>query len=349
MPDLTTCTRIAATAVVISAFSLQSGSLAQTPEDDVAIQEPPGPKAAALFGAKWWASRQAPSPIGSYSLGCLAGGGELPESGPTWQAMRLSRNRNWGHRTTIAFITELSEKVAEFEGWKGLYVGDIGNPRGGPMLSDHRSHQVGLDVDIWLLPPDRLDLTLEERETLSATSVRSQDQKSVNDFWRPTHMDVLRAAAEDPRVDRIFITAPAKIWMCERAGENREWLQKIRPYWGHHYHFHVRLKCPDDAPDCVTQKPGVAWLSNGGDGCDESLDWWVTDALLPPDPDAPPPPKVRGPRDYVMAELPASCQVVLDAPGIGPDPVDSPDLRHPPRRPWVRRSAEHTALRQSGL
>ncbi len=349
MLELKTGIRIAAAAILISAVSLQSDCLAQTSGDEIAAQDPPGPKAAALFGSKWWGSRQVPSPIGSYSLGCLAGGGELPETGPTWQAMRLSRNRNWGHHSTVAFVKELSEKVATFDGWKGLYVGDIGNPRGGPMMSDHRSHQVGLDVDIWLFPPDRLDLTVEERETLSAISVRSQDLRSVNDFWRPTHMDVLRTAAEDPRVDRIFITAPAKIWMCARAGDDRDWLQKIRPYWGHHYHFHVRLKCPADAPDCVTQKPSVAWLSNGGDGCDETLDWWITDALKPPDPDAPEPPKVRGPRDFVMAELPASCQAVLDAPGVGPGEVESLDPRRPPPRPWLRRSVEHTALHEPGL
>ena len=306
------------------------------PELDV--DGPPGPKAAALFGSRWHASRQSASPVGSYALGCIAGAVELPESGPTWQAMRLSRNRAWGHRSTIEFIIDLSREAARLDGWAGLYVGDISQPRGGPMRTGHRSHQIGLDVDIWLFPPTRLDLSFEERETISAVSVRSEDSRRVNDFWRPTHMHLLKAAAEDPRVDRIFITAPAKIWMCEqtRGDEDRIWLQKIRPYWGHHYHFHVRLKCPEGSADCTPQKPGVGELSGGGDGCDESLTWWVTEALKPPDPDAPEPPKVRGPADYVMAELPAACQAVLDAPGIVAESVTPADgLLRPPARSSV--------------
>ena len=91
----------------------------------------------------------APAPHGSYAAGCLAGAAQLPETGPGWQAMRLSRNRNWGHQDMIAFIERLS-RAARAAGWPGLYVGDISHPRGGPMVSSHRSHQIGLDADIWL-------------------------------------------------------------------------------------------------------------------------------------------------------------------------------------------------------
>ncbi|MGB0904993.1 MAG: penicillin-insensitive murein endopeptidase, partial [Mangrovicoccus sp.] len=122
--------------------------------------------------------------------------------------------------------------------------------------------------------------------------------------------------------DRIFITPPAKIAMCKEATrKDRKWLQKIRPYWGHHYHFHVRLKCPKDSSGCVDQTPTVAALSNGGSGCDASLNWWVTDALSPPKPDpnakpakpAKPAPKKRHPRDYTLADLPQACRTVLAA------------------------------------
>ena len=338
-----TTIRVAATVLTLVACIQPFGPF-QPSRHGAAAQDLPGPKAAALFEAEWWPSQQSPSPIGSYALGCLAGGVELPETGPTWQAMRLSRNRNWGHHSTIDFIKDLSRTVAAIDGWEGLYVGDISSPRGGPMRSGHRSHQIGLDVDIWLLPPDRLDLSIDEREKLSAVSARSRDHRSVNDFWRPSHMEVLKAAALDPRVDRIFVTAPAKIWMCEHASGEREWLQKVRPYWGHHYHFHVRLKCPSDATECTEQKPSVAWLSAGGDGCDESLEWWVTDALKPPDPDAPPPAKVRGPADFVMAELPASCRGVLDAPSTGPQVAGTLALSNPPLRPWSRRSIAQSTL-----
>lgn len=273
-------------------------------------------KANQLFGAMGSASDEPASPVGSYAKGCLAGAVQLPESGPTWQAMRLSRNRNWGHPILIDYIKDLSARVTE-AGWMGLYVGDLSQPRGGPMTSGHQSHQIGLDVDIWMLPPKSLSLTRQEREELSSITIRNQDQSDISENWTSSHMQVLKFAAEDPRVDRIFVAAAAKVEMCENAGEDREWLQKIRPFYGHNYHFHVRLKCPPDSGNCITQTPTVSDLSKGGDGCDDTLRWWVTDYVeflkRPPDPEAEPPPKRRGARDYTMADLPSQCQSVLES------------------------------------
>ncbi len=273
-------------------------------------------KANKLFGAKASASQQSSRAHGSYAKGCLAGAEQLPESGPTWQAMRLSRNRNWGHPELISYLQRISEKVATIPGWKGLYIGDLSQPRGGPMTSSHQSHQLGLDADIWLLPPKRLNLSRAERENLSSKTVRANSQRTINGNWTPAHMAVIKAAATDPAVDRIFITAPAKIWMCKNAKGNRKWLQKVRPYWGHHYHFHVRLKCPKGSRGCKKQTPTVRQLSKNATGCDKDLNWWVTAALAPPDPNAPKPPKKpkkRGARDYVMADLPSQCRKVLNA------------------------------------
>lgn len=270
-------------------------------------------KANQLFGAKRSASAQPAMPVGAHAKGCLAGGVQLPESGPTWQAMRLSRGRNWGHPDTIAFIERLGARARDL-GWPGIYVGDIAQPRGGPMTSGHASHQSGLDVDIWMLPPTRLNLSRAERENISSVSVRTEDQKGVTRHWTPTHMEVLRAAAEDRAVDRIFVAAAVKIEMCRAATGDRRWLQKIRPFFGHNTHFHVRLKCPRGARLCTDQTPTVAELSKGGDGCDETLMWWVTDYLeelkKPPDPNAP---RRRGARDYTMDDLPAECAAVLSS------------------------------------
>ena len=271
-------------------------------------------KANQLFGAKAAPSSQSPMPVGSYAKGCGAGHVELPETGPTWQAMRLSRNRNWGQPETIAFLQDLS-RMAVAVGWRGLYVGDISQPRGGPMTSGHASHQIGLDADVWMLPPARLNLNRAERESISSIPVRSADQRSVTRNWTQSHHELLRLAASDDRVDRIFVAAAVKIEMCKTAkNRDKAWLQKIRPVAGHDTHFHVRLKCPPGARACQTQKPTVAELSNGGNGCDDTLMWWVTDYLNPPKPTKKPkdpaPPK-RGSRDYTMADLPAQCADVL--------------------------------------
>lgn len=267
------------------------------------------PLAKQLFGAKSTASHQQPAPFGSYSRGCVAGAAQLPETGPTWQAMRLSRNRNWGHPETIGFIRDLSGFAARQPGWKGLYIGDISQPRGGPMLSGHRSHQIGLDVDIWMLPASRLNLSRQQRENISSISTRRAEGAYVNGSWSRAHHQILREAAKDKRVARIFVFPGAKVQMCKDAKGNRNWLRKIRPWWGHHYHFHVRLACPRGMRGCVDQDPPPK-----GDGCAEAQQW-VNNILNPPppkkrDPNAPAPKKRR---EYVLADLPKQCVSVLQS------------------------------------
>lgn len=235
------------------------------------------PQAKVLFGAKRTPSAQRPQPIGSYAKGCLAGAVQLPETGPTWQAMRLSRNRNWGHPATIAFVKRLSQKARAL-GAAGLYIGDMSQPRGGPMRSGHRSHQIGLDVDIWMMPAKNLHLSRKDRENLSAISMRRAKGAYVNENWSAFQMGILKAAARDKRVARIFVFPGAKVQMCHDAKGDRRWLRKIRPWWGHHYHFHVRLLCPKGTRNCVNQA-----LPPPGDGCAEAQKW-VDDILNPPPP-----------------------------------------------------------------
>jgi len=257
-----------------------------------------------FFGAKKVASDQRPMPHGGYARGCVAGAEQLPETGPTWQAMRLSRNRNWGHPETVDYIKDLSRKVSRLPNWEGLYVGDISQPRGGPMLTGHASHQIGMDADIWMLNPKRLDLSPGERERISSISLRRSSGAYTNDNWTDQHMQVLKMAASDPRVARIFVFPGAKVRMCNEARGDRAWLNKIRPWWGHHYHFHVRLKCPANAKNCKNQAPPPA-----GDGCDAAQGW--VDRILnppPPDPNAKPRPKKKA---ITLATLPAQCSGVL--------------------------------------
>jgi murein endopeptidase len=183
----------------------------------------------------------------------------------------------------IQFLMDLSAEAAAMGWGKGLYIGDISQPRGGPMTSGHASHQIGLDADIWWLAPKRLNLSRSERESLSSIPMRSADQLSVTEAWGPKARALLQTAASDPRVDRIFVAAAIKLEICKTATRaDKKWLRKLRPVAGHDTHFHVRLKCPKGARLCETQKPTVEDLSNGGDGCDDTLTWWVTDYLNPP-------------------------------------------------------------------
>jgi penicillin-insensitive murein DD-endopeptidase len=259
-----------------------------------------------LFGRKTKPDPDVPHSIGFYSRGCLAGGVALPINGATWQVMRLSRNRNWGHPKLVEFLERLAEK-AKLVGWNGLLVGDMSQPRGGPMLTGHASHQVGLDADIWLTPmPDR-KLSREERESMSATMVVREDRLDVDlNLWTHAHTEVIRTAAGDPVVERIFVNAAIKKALCREAGSNRAWLAKVRPWWGHDYHFHVRIYCPPDSPQCEAQPP-----PDSSEGCGHELDYWFSPGLLHPAPPTEPPKPRPG---ITMAALPATCRQVLMAP-----------------------------------
>jgi penicillin-insensitive murein endopeptidase len=256
-----------------------------------------------LFGAERAGSNQRAQSFGGYAKGCASGLVQLPETGPTWQAMRLSRNRNWGHPQLIDFAQDLSRKAAGV-GWAGLYFGDLSQPRGGPMLTGHRSHQIGLDADVWLYPASRMNLSRSQRENISAVSMRRANGAFVNNKWTRAHHEVVKAAAKDKRVARIFIFPGAKVQMCKDEKGNRAWLRKIRPWWGHHYHFHVRLKCQKGSRNCENQSAPPA-----GDGCADAQKW-VDDILNPPPPPKNPAP-VRKRRELVLADLPNQCAGVL--------------------------------------
>jgi len=297
---------------VVCAFSFLAACGASAPETMSTKSAAPIPAhmksklAKQLFGAMPGGSSQSSEPIGSYAKGCLAGGVEMAETGPTWQAMRLSRNRNWGHPELVDFVQNLSRFAATQPGWDGLYVGDMSQPRGGPMLSGHRSHQIGLDADIWMLPPKRLNLSVSERESLSSISLRRANGAYTNGNYTRQHMEIMKAAAKDPRTARIFVFPGAKVRMCNEEKGDKSWLRKVRPWWGHHYHFHVRLSCPKGMRGCVDQAAPPA-----GDGCADAQTW--VDNILnppPPDPNAKP---AKPRREYTLADLPNQCVGVLQS------------------------------------
>ena len=281
------------------------GSEALSPEMQVTASTMSATPARQLFGHVDAPSDGRTRVYGRISRGCIQGAEELPETGPTWQAMRLSRNRNYGHPELLDYLQELSRFAATLPGWDGLYIGDMAQPRGGPMLTGHASHQSGLDADIWMLPATDLSLTEAERESLSSISTRRARGAYVGENWTEAHWQLLREAASDPRVARIFVFPGAKVWMCDNETGDRSYLRQIRPWYGHHYHFHVRLSCPQGSPDCVDQAPPPP-----GDGCDEAREW-QRNILNPPLPDPDPnrPEPVRG--EIMLSDLPAQCTRVL--------------------------------------
>ena len=260
-----------------------------------------------LFGAQKLPALMEPQSAGFYSKGCLAGGVAIPVDGPAWQVMRLSRNRNWGHPNLIALLQRLSQDGRK-AGWNGLLVGDISQPRGGPMLTGHASHQIGLDADIWLTPmPDRT-LTKQEREDLSATSMLKGDSLYVDpDIWTPGQAAILKTAASYPEVERVLVHPGIKKKLCDTVKGDRAWLSKVRPYWGHHYHFHMRIKCQPGSPNCKGQAPVAS-----GDGCGKDLAWWFTDEPWKK-PKKDPNKKPVKPKVVTLKDLPPVCAQILDA------------------------------------
>src|SRR3979409_1644773 len=217
-----------------AAFCQDKGSLDPKPLPPLAHPDDPKLAAKQLFGRKTSPATLATHSIGFYAKGCVAGAEALPINGEAWQVMRLSRNRNWAHPDMVALLERLADKAHKEAGWPGILVGDMSQPRGGTMITGHASHQVGLDADIWLTPmPNR--------------------QSVAPSVWTPNHLTVIRAAAREPSVQRIFVNAAIKKALCREAKSDRSWLSKVRPMYGHDYHFHLRIKCPPGSSECESQ------------------------------------------------------------------------------------------------
>jgi penicillin-insensitive murein DD-endopeptidase len=288
-------------AVCAPASAQTLGTLEPKPLPPVDFNDPKTP-AKDMFGRKPTPAPMAARAIGYYTAGCLAGGVAMPINGETWQVMRLSRNRNWGHPNLIEFLERFARTVPGV-GWRGLLVGDLAQPRGGPMLTGHWSHQVGLDADIWFTPMPERVLSSEERETLMATNIVADDWNDVNPkIWSPAHIAVLKIAASDPTVERVLVNPAIKKALCRDVKSDRSWLRKVRPVGGHNYHFHIRIGCPAGQTGCKAPAPAP-----DDEGCGKDLDWWFSK-------------EARAPRPAVKREpvrlsaLPEACRQVVMSP-----------------------------------
>lgn len=270
-----------------------------------------------MFGAAKSPSPLASRAIGAYARGCLAGGVALPVDGPAWQAMRLSRNRNWGHPDLVKLVQRLATDAQKLDGWPGLLVGDLSQPRGGPMLTGHASHQVGLDADVWLTPMPKNRLSNRQREEMSAMSMLDKTDLAVDpNVFTESHVKLIKRAASYPQVERVLVHPAIKKALCVAAGKDRKWLGKVRPIGGHFYHFHIRIGCPSGYSGCKPQAPPT-----GDDGCAKEVDEWLARLAPPKSPPQPKPPGYKPPPPkpaITLAQLPTECRAVLES---GPDGV----------------------------
>lgn len=259
------------------------------------------PNGGASGAAARWAAVAGPAAgpprvVGSPALGCLGGARALPPDGPGWQAVRLSRNRNWGHPALLAFVEDLAA-AAQSHGLPPLWIGDLAQPRGGPLPYGHASHQTGLDADVWLDLSPKAPSSPIAREDVRVPSLVLPDETGVaRTRWLPGHATLIRLAAESPVVDRVLVNHAIKRELC-RTDAGAPWLRRVRPWRGHDSHMHVRLRCPPGQAECRDQPPPPP-----GDGCGASLDWWLTPEARQPPPRSPAPPP----------PLPAACAVILD-------------------------------------
>lgn len=225
--------------------------------------------------------------FGGYNNGCIAGAKTLAISGPGYEVLHTSRNRFYGHENLVEMLEQAG---AHFDGKSPIMYGDLGQPRGGRMPGEHASHQMGLDVDVWLLHVSKWDESY--RETLEPVILVNSDGKTLNpNLWRDEYGEWLKWFSQKPEVERIFVNAAIKKHLCIQHKE-ANWLIKLRPWFGHDEHFHVRLRCPADQPKCQPQGAPTAVE------CGEELDSWFKPA-------PPGPPSKAKPTPPILAECEA--------------------------------------------
>jgi penicillin-insensitive murein DD-endopeptidase len=231
--------------------------------------------AAAVWNAQRTPARGSPEALGGYSAGCLQGAQALPASGPGYEALHRLRNRFFGHPTLVDFIRRLGA-AAQARHLGLVVVGDLSQARGGPTPSGHRSHQSGLDVDIgYRAPPGARAGRIKkaERERIAPPAVVDLTTHQMSPLWSRRSERLLATAASDPAVDRIFINPAIRRLLCASPARHEPWFARLRPWWGHHDHFHVRLKCPADSPLCKPQDPPPP---EDDEGCGATLAWWFS-------------------------------------------------------------------------
>ncbi len=241
---------------------------------------------------------------GGYSAGCISGAAQLPVIGSGFQVVHSSKNRYYAHSNLTYYIQDLGYRMKKSNGLS-IAIEDLSFPRGGPFFTGHSSHQIGLDADISLqLISGKLNSSQSE-SWLSPSYV--QGRKHLKSNWTAAQADLTALAANSPYVNRIFVSPAIKKYFCDTT-PSAPWLYKLRAWWGHDDHLHVRLSCPKDSPNCESQPA----LNSKDNGCGGDLAWWYSaeadaewaEMIKPPAPGTPVKPKP-------YPTLPAKCEALV--------------------------------------
>ncbi|OVY87815.1 penicillin-insensitive murein endopeptidase [Yersinia pestis] len=236
-----------------------------------------------------------PQSIGGFANGCVIGAQPLPLESADYQVMRSDQRRYFGHPDLLNFIHRLSAQAHQQQ-LGTVLIGDMAMPAGGRFSSGHASHQSGLGVDIWLQLPKQRWSQQQLLKPQPIDLVAVDGKRVIPALWQPQIESLIKLAAKDNDVTRIFVNPAIKKQLCLDAGADRQWLHKVRPWFAHRAHMHVRLRCPANSLECVDQDTPPP-----GDGCGAELESWFQ----------PPPPSAK-PGKTLPPPLPPSCQALLD-------------------------------------
>lgn len=141
--------------------------------------------------------------VGGYAAGCQFNSEALPLTGPGFKVIRKQRERFYGQPVLINYLTELGQKV-QAANLPSMLVADIAMERGGPFAYGHRSHQTGLDVDIWLRPTP-LAATSTALENIRELDMVDHDLYILTADFTDQQRQLLALAAQHNEVSRIFV------------------------------------------------------------------------------------------------------------------------------------------------
>ncbi len=244
--------------------------------------EAPSTPAKELFARK---ATPFPGParsIGGYADGCLGGALRAADHGPRLAGDAAIAQSQLGQSEAHRLPRTIRPQRARRSAGTACWSATCRSRAAARCITGHASHQIGLDADIWFTPmPDHV-LSREEREFNGAVNMvrsRSSRRRSQGmDATRSTQL--VRAAAQDPVVTRIFVNAAIKKAMCSEAGiGSRMAVRRCGRGGATPNTFMSASRCPADSPECKPQPPPDA-----GDGCGHELDYWFKDSMLHPTP-----------------------------------------------------------------